>query len=612
MPEDSVLLQQYAENRDAAAFAELVNRHTRLVYGTCLRVTANAHDAEDVTQQCFLELAKRSDAVTSSVAGWLHAMALNRSKNSIRGSVTRRKHEGEAVTQHAPRGKESTWEEVSPLVDEALVELPDDLRLPLMLHYLEGKTQSDVATELDLNQSTVSRRLESGVGELRSKLKKSGVIVSVAILASMLTTNTSVAAPAGLVAALGKMALAGIGDGAASATTGGLLGSVAGKIALAAAVAGTVVGGVAVHKKTSAPEPVPLAPVVAPTELPAETEEVFQEGRQVQEDAKMEKEHAEKVLKPIRKKLSKAADAMEKAVGAVVTTRFSDSELMRLTQWKNIGYGRPEAFGKLAVDYAGAFDLLTEELAFGRLSEEAREIRDAMSRLEAVEVNYPAQVGAILDSIATGKLTTPLSRVPSPKGWTKWQRDTAVILQQWHQETSVQDCIQALTVPADQIVTIYEWLGPVDEAKKEAVAGIIKKMEGKECGSAFFEWEKMEQPETIAQKLAHNITMLDSQLWHLKHDLAIALASIGQKRVLAPWHTPGSPLDWGAASPENIERLTILKQTLEQFLKSEGPSPETKEILNRLGTRDAYREKAWLAGCLDIYVQEHLRQELPP
>ena len=280
MPEDSVLLQQYAENRDAAAFAELVNRHTRLVYGTCLRVTANAHDAEDVTQQCFLELAKRSDAVTSSVAGWLHAMALNRSKSSIRGSVTRRKHEGEAVTQHAPRGKESTWEEVSPLVDEALVELPDDLRLPLMLHYLEGKTQSDVATELDLNQSTVSRRLESGVGELRSKLKKSGVVVSITVLATMLTANTSAAAPAGLVAALGKMAIAGVGKGAVGAATGGFLGSVAGKLALVAAV-GAVMGGVAVHKNTTEPAPVPApAPIVVPT-TPATTIPVIEKKEEV-------------------------------------------------------------------------------------------------------------------------------------------------------------------------------------------------------------------------------------------------------------------------------------------------------------------------------------------
>ena len=54
---DAALLAQWSNQRDADAFMELVVRHSAMVYGTCLRVLGNTADAEDVTQECFLELA---------------------------------------------------------------------------------------------------------------------------------------------------------------------------------------------------------------------------------------------------------------------------------------------------------------------------------------------------------------------------------------------------------------------------------------------------------------------------------------------------------------------------------------------------------------------------
>jgi len=53
--QEALLVQQYPRTRNAEAFASLVGRYARLVYGTCLRVLGNEHDAEDVAQECFLE-----------------------------------------------------------------------------------------------------------------------------------------------------------------------------------------------------------------------------------------------------------------------------------------------------------------------------------------------------------------------------------------------------------------------------------------------------------------------------------------------------------------------------------------------------------------------------
>jgi RNA polymerase sigma factor (sigma-70 family) len=269
MTEDIALLARYTAERDAEAFAALVTKHAGMVYGTCLRVTNNAHDAQDATQECFLELAKKSANIRSSLSGWLHATACSRAKNSVRQSVTRREREEVATAMYTPRCEKSTWKDIAPLVDEALGELPDDLRLPLVLHYLEGRTQAEIAKELAMNQSTVSRHLERGVCELRNRLKKSGAIVSVAMLATMLSTSVSSAAPAAVVTALGKMAMAGVGagvgKGAAGTVAGGFFGTVAGEITVVAAVVGTIIGGAAIHKKMTEPAPAPdPTPIVAP------------------------------------------------------------------------------------------------------------------------------------------------------------------------------------------------------------------------------------------------------------------------------------------------------------------------------------------------------------
>ncbi|HUU68691.1 MAG TPA: sigma-70 family RNA polymerase sigma factor, partial [Planctomycetota bacterium] len=240
MVHDAALLERYARTRDAEAFAELVRRHAGAVYGTCLRITRNPHDAEDAAQECFLELARRASSITSSVPGWLHTAATSRSLNAIRDASTRRRHEEQAMNGNH-RNDEPAWDEIAPLVDAALEDLPDDLRVPLVLHFLEGRSQQEIAGELGVNQSTVSRRIDSGLGVLRERLKKAGVAVSAAVLASLIAENAASAAPATLAAALGKMAMAGIGETAGAAATGSAAAASAASTAAASPIFGTLV-----------------------------------------------------------------------------------------------------------------------------------------------------------------------------------------------------------------------------------------------------------------------------------------------------------------------------------------------------------------------------------
>ncbi|MHC4199135.1 MAG: RNA polymerase sigma factor, partial [Planctomycetota bacterium] len=218
MTDDAALLQQYAKVRDADAFAELVRRYAGMVYAVCLRTTGSPQAAEDVAQDCFLELARSAGSVTSSLAGWLHALARSRSTDVVRSAATRRRHEELAMKEKASRG-EPAWAQVSLHVDGALAKLPEELRAPVILHYLAGRTQVEAAQELGVNQSTIQRRLKKGVDELRERLRRAGVIVPAALLAVLLVDNAAQAAPPALVASLGKMAIAGVGKAGAVGAT---------------------------------------------------------------------------------------------------------------------------------------------------------------------------------------------------------------------------------------------------------------------------------------------------------------------------------------------------------------------------------------------------------
>jgi RNA polymerase sigma factor (sigma-70 family) len=180
---DRQLLDRFAADRDEAAFAALVRRHGAAVFGACRRVLQNDADAEDAFQATFLVLARQPRSVRSgrSVGPWLYGVAL-RLASRLRADAHRRRYvERDAGERPALEQPDPTLREVEAALDEELTALPDRLRAPLVLCYLEARTQDEAAREMGWSARTLRRRLAEGRRRLHLRLVRRGLSLPAAL-----------------------------------------------------------------------------------------------------------------------------------------------------------------------------------------------------------------------------------------------------------------------------------------------------------------------------------------------------------------------------------------------------------------------------------------------
>lgn len=263
---DITLFHAWQRHRDAEAFHALVNRHARLVFNTCRHIVRNDADAADVSQECFLRLASAPPDIQSSLAGWLHRLATHRALDHLKMAKRRQAREIRHASDRAA-AQGGAQAKILDLVDEAIDALPDELRIPVIEHFLHQKSHQEVADALGMPRRTASHRIGQGVEQLRLHLKKRGVAVPVLGLTALLEQESAQAAdvPASLHAALGKHALAGSSTAYIPAA-GGVAAVVALKKAWIAAAAATILAlawwlapGGSLAPQRSGPPPVPFA-----------------------------------------------------------------------------------------------------------------------------------------------------------------------------------------------------------------------------------------------------------------------------------------------------------------------------------------------------------------
>jgi RNA polymerase sigma-70 factor (ECF subfamily) len=160
---------------DESAFAEFYDAVGGVVYGTVLRVVRNPAQAEEVTQEVFVELwrtAARFDATRGSVRTWAATMAHRRAVDRVRSEQSARDREAVDATRDVAPAHDHVVEEVAASLDRervahALERLTDPQREAVTLAYYGGLTYREVAIRLGLPEGTVKTRIRDGLIKLR-------------------------------------------------------------------------------------------------------------------------------------------------------------------------------------------------------------------------------------------------------------------------------------------------------------------------------------------------------------------------------------------------------------------------------------------------------------
>src|ERR1700677_3796072 len=235
------LLPRYVRERAEPAFAELVRQHIDLVHSHGLRqVNSDAAAAQDVTQAVFTDLARKAPRLLHhpSLTGWLYTSTRYIAAKTRRGEQRRLAREQEACSMNQllqSTDSDPAWQQLRPVLDEAMHELSADDPEPVLLRYFERRPIAEIGARLGLTEATARKRVPRALDKLRAGLARRGITSTVAALSIALAERTVNAAPAAMAGQISKAAVAAAG-------TGGGAVAVFWKLLIGAGAAATVAG----------------------------------------------------------------------------------------------------------------------------------------------------------------------------------------------------------------------------------------------------------------------------------------------------------------------------------------------------------------------------------
>ena len=157
---DEQLWVKKAQAADSQAFEALYRLHVGKIYGLCLRMTGNASEAEDCTQEAFIQAWRKLDKFRgdSSFGTWMHKVAVNSVLGRMRKS--RREHDrirlvGEIEQQRESIGDSAGMQDL----EQAINELPSGARHVFVLQAVYGYTHEETGDMLGIAAGTSKAQL---------------------------------------------------------------------------------------------------------------------------------------------------------------------------------------------------------------------------------------------------------------------------------------------------------------------------------------------------------------------------------------------------------------------------------------------------------------------
>jgi RNA polymerase sigma-70 factor (ECF subfamily) len=163
---------------DEAAFAQLYDATSARAYGLAVRVVRDPSQAEEVTQEAFLEIwktASRFDSGRGSAVSWVLTLVHRKAVDRVRSAEasTRRDttyHQGSQAVEHDSTAEAAHASMEARRVRQAMGSLTEVQRQALELAYFKGYTHTEVATMLDLPVGTAKTRIRDGLIRLRDTM----------------------------------------------------------------------------------------------------------------------------------------------------------------------------------------------------------------------------------------------------------------------------------------------------------------------------------------------------------------------------------------------------------------------------------------------------------
>src|SRR5262245_35776162 len=184
-PEDEALLARVAAG-DTRALETLYDRYSGVVYGTALRILGAAELAEEVVQETFWRVWRRSGTFQpgrGQASSWILGIAHNLAIDELRRQRARPNPVYDEEDRPVLRDLEDSRmdvasaaleEEQRRLISAALDQIPAEQREAIELAYFGGLSQSEIAARLHNPLGTVKTRIRLGLQKLRDILTAQG------------------------------------------------------------------------------------------------------------------------------------------------------------------------------------------------------------------------------------------------------------------------------------------------------------------------------------------------------------------------------------------------------------------------------------------------------